>query len=536
MGGWSWESTPGNMAASEPRKIDRYEILGKIAEGGMAEIFLAKQSGMEGFEKMVALKCILPSLMNDEDFVTMFLDEARIAARLNHPNIAQIYDLGRTEETLYIAMEHVSGRNLQQILFREFEKKRQIPIHHVCKILAGVCEGLHYAHEKKDLSGASLNLVHRDVTPQNILVSFDGNVKLVDFGIAKASSQVGETRAGVLKGKYAYMSPEQVRGWPLDARSDLFSVGVVLYELTGRRPFEQSEGVDTLRAIMGKKPVNPLKYNPEIPTGVMRILGRCLEKNPDRRYQSAQEAQSDFEDFLATSQELSTSVRLARYLEELFASELERQDGRVHVSGVGEVLLPAGLQEPGSEAPEASDASVKNDEAPDGHLSTVAVPNPVSQLGDDELFSEEGDGADLPDDKKSYADEETYNLEDLNLSEAEDDPDGDTVAALDVQAYHDYVARMHADDGQKDPDVSPDSAADEASGLATFEHESTEAEPVPDESEPGAPSEDDPFAFSPTDLEGLAALLDDDSGAQEATGVTGQSVLTLEQEEQTVGT
>ena len=190
--------------------------------------------------------------------IEMFLDEARIAAKLNHPNIIQIYDLGRTDDTFYIAMEHVAGRNLQQIIFKEYNRKRSMPIAHTCKILAGVSEGLHYAHQKADMDGTSLNIVHRDVSPQNIIISFGGNIKLVDFGIAKAAGQVSQTRAGVLKGKYAYMSPEHVRGETLDGRSDIFSVGIVFYEmLTGRRPFEMDKGADTLRAVLTKKPADP---------------------------------------------------------------------------------------------------------------------------------------------------------------------------------------------------------------------------------------------------------------------------------------
>ena len=474
------DDTSPEMPVPGPRTIDRYEILGKIAEGGMAEIFLAKQSGMEGFEKVVVLKCILPSLVDDEEFITMFLDEARIAARLNHPNIAQIYDLGRTDETLYIAMEHVAGRNLQQVLLKEYSKSRGVPIQHACKILAGVCEGLHYAHEKTDLKGQSLKLVHRDVSPQNILVSFDGNVKLVDFGIAKASSQVGETRAGVLKGKYAYMSPEQVRGWALDARSDLFSVGVVLYELlTGRRPFEQAVGVDTLRAIMAKKPVNPLKYNQDIPEAVMRILGRCLEKSPDKRYQTAQELQMDFEDYLASSPEKTSSVRLARYMQSLFEDEISQESGRLHVSGVGEVLIPVGQMNAEENDEPAKDATqrVKHLEgmAKDQTQPTVSVAVPVSNLGDEELFSEvsatyENSGFSRSDAVENDAEGAS---EDVDDEDEDEDQERDTMTAFDVKAYQEYVAKVH--DGEEEPEM-PVFISQEEAALSGFGEEATDAE------------------------------------------------------------
>lgn len=325
-----------------PRKFDRYDLLKKLATGGMAEIYLAKQSGLEGFEKVVVLKRILSHLAQDEEFVSMFLDEARIAAKLSHPNIVQIYDLGKADGSYYIAMEYVSGRNVQHIINKQQDRGEPVPVEHVCRVIAGVCDGLHYAHSRKDYDGSPLNIVHRDISPQNILVSFAGGVKVVDFGIAKATTQIAQTRAGVLKGKYAYMSPEQVRGWKIDARSDIFAVGLVFYEmLTGARAFERDSSLKTLKAIVQEKPLNPRELNPDIPMEVVKVLSKALEKNPDRRYKSAQELQLAIEDYLESSPKKSNNVRLSRYMYDLFDDELNSADGTMVVKGIGEVIIPA---------------------------------------------------------------------------------------------------------------------------------------------------------------------------------------------------
>jgi serine/threonine-protein kinase len=324
-----------------PARIDRYEPLKRLAIGGMAEIFLAKQSGLEGFEKVVVLKRILPHLASDAEFVSMFLDEARIAAKLSHPNVVQIYDLGKADQTYYIAMEYVSGRNVQHLINKQQQLGGHLPVEHVVKIIAGVCDGLYYAHARKDYDGKPLNIVHRDISPQNILVSFAGGVKVVDFGIAKASTQLAQTRAGVLKGKYAYMSPEQVRGAKIDHRSDIFAVGLVMYEmLTGMRAFERDNSLKTLKAIVQEKPLNPREMNPDIPMEVVKLLSKALEKNPDRRYKSAQEMQLALEDWLETSPKKSNNVRVSRFLYELFDDELNSTEGTLVVKGVGQVIIP----------------------------------------------------------------------------------------------------------------------------------------------------------------------------------------------------
>jgi eukaryotic-like serine/threonine-protein kinase len=324
-----------------PARIDRYEPLRRLAVGGMAEIFLAKQSGLEGFEKVVVIKRILPSLAQDQEFVQMFRDEARIAAKLSHPNIVQIYDLGKSDDTDYIAMEYVSGRNVQHMINKQLARGTNLPIEHCLRIIAGVCDGLHYAHSRKDFDGKPMDIVHRDISPQNILVRFDGGVKVVDFGIAKASTQLAQTRANVLKGKYAYMSPEQVKGQKIDHRSDLFSLGLVMYEmLTGVRAFERDNSLKTLKAIVQEKPINPREYNPDLPMEVIKLLSKALEKHPDRRYKNAQEFQLAVEDYLEVSPKKSNNVRLSRFMYDLFEDELNSSEGTLIVPGVGQVIIP----------------------------------------------------------------------------------------------------------------------------------------------------------------------------------------------------
>ncbi|WDT79866.1 MAG: serine/threonine-protein kinase [Candidatus Manganitrophus sp.] len=223
---------------SQPIRFGKYLLLDKIGTGGMAELFLAKQTGLSGFEKSVAIKRILPHLTQGSEFIAMFINEAKLAALLTHQNIVQIYDLGNVDQCHYIAMEYIMGKDLRTVINHGKSKNIPLSIGDALLIVSKICSALDYAHRKKDLNGNDLHLVHRDISPQNILVSYEGEVKLVDFGIAKAAMGGQETKTGVLKGKLAYMSPEQAWGKPVDGRTDLFALGIVLYEaVTGERLF-----------------------------------------------------------------------------------------------------------------------------------------------------------------------------------------------------------------------------------------------------------------------------------------------------------
>ena len=235
-------------------QFGKYELIKRIARGGMAEIFLAIEHGIEGVRRQVALKRILPQMAESEDFVTMFMDEARVVARLNHSNVVHIYDFGEVDGIYYIAMEYVDGLPLSRI--RRLVKPKLIPVEHSLRIIADSCAGLHHAHELRDEYGRLLGVIHRDVSPQNIMVSRDGVAKLIDFGVARATTQAHMTQAGQIKGKFGYIAPEQFhRKGPLDRRADIFAVGTILYELmTGERLFLRESEAATLSAILHDDP------------------------------------------------------------------------------------------------------------------------------------------------------------------------------------------------------------------------------------------------------------------------------------------
>ncbi|MCK6549392.1 protein kinase [Myxococcota bacterium] len=282
------------------RKIGRYEIIRKIATGGMAELFLARFVGPGGFEKRCALKRILPQLAVDTTFTKMFLTEARVTAMFDHPNLVQIFELGQDEAgQFYIAMELVNGLNLRQLVHMCRERGQRVPPELAAFMLVQALDGLAYAHEFRDETGQPLNLVHRDVSPQNILVSYEGAVKVVDFGIVKGSSIATETQAGMLKGKVAYMSPEQAAGDPIDARSDIFSIGVCLFELiAGEKPFTGANELMCLKAILELPPPPLSSFAPDVPEAIERIVYKALAKNRDERYSSARQLQIEIQEVL----------------------------------------------------------------------------------------------------------------------------------------------------------------------------------------------------------------------------------------------
>ena len=293
--------------------------------GGMASIYLAKKHGVEGFEKHVVTKTILEHLSSNREFIDMFLDEARIAAKLNHPNIVQIFDLGKIDNIYFIAMEYIHGENwrgVQRILNKQ---GRLMPLQHVIKSLSQACEGLYYAHNFMEMNGQRMNIVHRDISPQNILLSFDGIIKIVDFGIAKAAGKMQHTRTGVLKGKYSYMSPEQVKGDNIDHRSDLFSLGIILWELiTGKKLFPQGNSMAVMRAVVENEIPPPTQYNPQCPGQLERVCLTMLEKDPDRRYQSASEIHVALENLLKDLGLISSPMHLSAFNRELFSDRLKK--------------------------------------------------------------------------------------------------------------------------------------------------------------------------------------------------------------------
>jgi serine/threonine-protein kinase len=268
--------------------LGRYRLLALLATGGMAEIHLARQTGIQGFERLAVVKRILPHLAKEKRFLEMFFDEAKIAAQLNHPNIVQIYELGQQGDQYYIAMEYLEGESLAYLVHEARRTRQSLPPELAAGIVAQVCDGLDYAHSLLDESGNPLRIVHRDISPQNIIVLFSGAVKLVDFGIAKAATQAHQTRVGTLKGKLAYMSPEQCRSQDLDARSDVFSLGAVLWELLARRRlFKRPDEAAIIHAI-AYEPIPSIRaFHPEVPESLEAIALRALCKKPSDRFQTA---------------------------------------------------------------------------------------------------------------------------------------------------------------------------------------------------------------------------------------------------------
>ncbi|WP_233583451.1 protein kinase [Corallococcus sp. CA053C] len=312
-----------------------YQLLKRLATGGMAQIYLARRPGSDAPDKLLVLKRILPHLSENDEFVRMFLDEARIAARLAHPNVVQIYDLGAEGDTFFIAMEYIHGVDARRLWKRSETAGRPVPVPLVCRILLEASAGLDYAHKKTDAAGRPLGIVHRDVSPQNILVTFEGGVKVVDFGIAKAADQATVTRSGVLKGKYSYMSPEQAAGQRVDRRSDVFALGVVLHELlTGGRLFKRPSDMLTLGAVAECNVPAPSQVAPRVPADLDAIVLKALAKEPDARYQHAQDLQHALEGWLAAQDEPSGTADLAAFMKDLYADRLsdEARSGEVQVT------------------------------------------------------------------------------------------------------------------------------------------------------------------------------------------------------------
>ncbi|MFL5310474.1 MAG: protein kinase domain-containing protein [Myxococcales bacterium] len=313
-----------------PVQFGKYLLLDRIAVGGMAEVFAAKAFGAEGFQRILAIKKILPTLGEDPEFVSMFVDEARIAVQLTHANIVQVLELGKHDETLFIAMEYVSGRDLRQLLDRYRRRAEPLPIPQACAIAARVCEALDYAHRKRDASGNPLGIVHRDVSPQNVLVSFDGDVKLIDFGIAKAERRLQETQSGILKGKFSYMSPEQVRGGPVDRRSDVFAAGVLLWELIcGRKLFTGESDFAVLEKVRKGEVPPPASVNPAVPEALSRAALAALAVEPRDRYQWCSELHDDLLPFTHDAGVPVGSRRLAGWIREELHSEHEKEQARM---------------------------------------------------------------------------------------------------------------------------------------------------------------------------------------------------------------
>ncbi|MFO0722201.1 MAG: serine/threonine-protein kinase [Myxococcota bacterium] len=309
--------------------LKKFETLELIAKGGMAEVYRARAVGAEGFAKDVCIKKILPHLTQDEQFVSMFVNEAKLAATLSFANIVEVHDLCVSDDReYYIVMEYVAGKDVSDIIRASQLAGKEIPPPLAVYIARETLKGLHYAHTKTDHEGAPLNVIHRDVSPQNVLVSFAGEVKLTDFGIAKASSSMNKTAVGILKGKYGYMSPEQARGEPLDARSDLFCLGIVLYEmLVGERCFAGASDYSTLNLMREAVVTPPTKINKQVPAALEAIVLKALAKDPRARYQDGLEFEAALAKFAIDQKMEARAPDVARYLKGLFTGGEAKKSG-----------------------------------------------------------------------------------------------------------------------------------------------------------------------------------------------------------------
>ncbi|HEX7552815.1 MAG TPA: protein kinase [Geothrix sp.] len=370
------------QATDAIEEYGNYFLLEKIAVGGMAELFKAQQRGVQGFQKIVAIKRILPHFSDNEDFVTMFIDEAKLAAQLTHPNIVQIFDLGKAGSSYYIAMEYVNGRDLRTLLRKVREYRMPFPEQVAAFVVMRVAAALDYAHRKRGFDDKELKLVHRDISPQNVILSTEGSVKLVDFGIAKAASKASHTVAGALKGKLLYMSPEQATGQPLDNRSDLYSLGLVLFELlTGERCFQADSELGVLEKVRLGRISDLASLNPTVSRDMAAIVNKALQKGVDHRYPSARFMERDLRDYLQRQGNPLTEHDVAEYMNTLLGGTREQLQALVTARFPVPTSLTSGSDRPLGELtvalparPAAPSRAVSREESPLEPMPAVAAP------------------------------------------------------------------------------------------------------------------------------------------------------------------
>ena len=324
----------GSMSSSQ----QRYRVLEKLEAGGMAEVFRAESEGLEGFSKQVAIKRVLPHLSEKTKFIAMFLDEARLSAQLSHSNVVQVFDIGRGDNTFFIVMEFVDGVNLKAIAETYAVSGQRMPVQVAAYIATEICKGLEYAHGLSNSAGEPLGIVHRDISPPNILITKFGEVKIVDFGLAKASSQLERSEPGIIKGKFAYLAPEAAEGLEVDARADIFAVGIILWEaLTGERLFLGDSDLQTVRNVQNAVVRSPSELNRQVPPELERIVLRSLTKNRADRYPSAREMALDLYRFLygygrpVSTYDVASLVQSAQRSMSGQMRQTGRQIGRAHV-------------------------------------------------------------------------------------------------------------------------------------------------------------------------------------------------------------
>ncbi|HSC86139.1 MAG TPA: serine/threonine-protein kinase [Polyangiaceae bacterium] len=313
-------------SAQQPHQQQRYRVIERIAAGGMAEVFRAESAGLEGFKKKVAIKRVLPHLTEKREFINMFLDEARLSAHLGHSNCVQVFDIGKGDNAYFIVMEYVDGSDLKGVLEYQRQVGGLFPVEEACLICVRICEGLAYAHELRDEENKPLHIVHRDMSPPNVLLTRHGEVKIVDFGLAKANSQLEQSQPGIIKGKFGYLSPEAAQGKEVDARTDLFAVGIILWELlAGRRLFQGKTDLETVRQVQRAEVPDLRQYNPLVSDSVMAVLARGLAADPNERFQTAREFGHALNDVMFALPRAVSSFELAKLVEPVQAARAQEK-------------------------------------------------------------------------------------------------------------------------------------------------------------------------------------------------------------------
>ncbi len=314
------------MTDFEPKQFGKYQLLDKIAVGGMAELYRAKVTREYGFEKQVAIKKILPHLSDEGNLVKAFIDEAKLAALLQHENIVQIYDFGKLKGEYFIAMEYLFGKDLRKLTYKAKERAVPFDLENTLHVISRVCAGLDYSHNLKDLKGKPLNIIHRDINPQNIFITYEGQVKIIDFGIAKAASHNSTTHEGLIKGKLAYMSPEQANGKTIDHRSDIFSTGIILYELLAGQRMFRGEAMHIYAQVRDAAYESLENLVPDIPARLHDIVQHALAKEPDERYQSCGEMLADLEECIYELSFRPNARHFADCVKDLFKQEFVAEE------------------------------------------------------------------------------------------------------------------------------------------------------------------------------------------------------------------
>jgi serine/threonine-protein kinase len=327
---------------TEPQQ--RYRVIEKLESGGMAEVFRAESEGLQGFKKQVAIKRVLPHLSEKKKFISMFLDEARLSAHLTHSNCVQVFDIGVGDNAYFIVMEFVDGANLKSIIESLRKSGNRLPVSYAAFIALEICKGLSYAHELRDPSGQDLHIVHRDMSPPNVLITKYGEIKIVDFGLAKANSQLERSEPGIIKGKFSYLSPEAAMGQEVDARTDIFAVGIILWELlTGQRLFMGDTDFQTVKKVQQAQIPSAAAINPDVPPELERILAKSLTRDPDARYRTARELGQDLSKLMF---KLGTPVSAFDIAQIVIAAMRERTKGpRKPQASIIESLIEEALLE-----------------------------------------------------------------------------------------------------------------------------------------------------------------------------------------------